>query len=103
MHRYSVLALLHGFIAAAFLASLVLLVPESQAQTADGQPPAIEQVCDGKTGALWGLCVAYCEAMDCDYPFPHASDEACDHVLGNYLKKSGGDLPPCEESGGEME
>jgi hypothetical protein len=36
--------------------------------------------------------------MDCDFAFPHAADQACDSVLGNYLKKSGGDMPPCEES-----
>lgn len=75
---------------------LMMEAPVSYAQTADGQTPAVESVCDGLSGALWGLCVSYCEAMDCDYPFPHADDQACDKVLGNYLKKSGSELPPCE-------
>ena len=96
MHRYSLLPLLRGVTTAAAVASIVLLAPTSFAQTADGQTPAEEHICDGKTGAVWGLCVAYCEAMDCDYAFPHASEEACDHVLANYLKKANGELPPCE-------
>jgi len=42
-----------------------------QAQTPDGVPPANEGVCDvlkaqGVTPKLYGLCVAYCEALDCD-------------------------------------
>ena len=82
---------------AAFSCSLFFAsTPTSYAQTADGQTPAEESVCDGLSGALWGLCVSYCEAMDCDYSFPHADDQACDKVLGNYLKKSGSELPPCE-------
>ena len=96
MRQYSFLPLLRGVTTATAFASIVLLSPPSYAQTADGQTPAEEHVCDGNTGALWGLCVAYCEAMDCDYAFPHASDTACDHVLANYLKKSNGVLPPCE-------
>lgn len=86
------------FLGAAFALALVTIgASASQAKTPDGQPPSTERVCDGLKGALWGLCVSYCEAMDCDYPFPHASDNACDHVLSNYMKKSGGELPPCED------
>jgi len=39
------------------------------AQTADGSPPSDESVCSvlhDATPALFGLCVAYCEALDCD-------------------------------------
>jgi hypothetical protein len=59
--------------------------------------PAEETVCHdaGLTGALWGLCNAYCEAMDCDFATPDASETACQKVLGNFQKKSGGLLPPC--------
>ena len=38
------------------------------AQTPDGLPPANEGVCDSLQMAkpgLYGLCVAYCEALDC--------------------------------------
>jgi hypothetical protein len=48
--------------------------------TADGDPPAVENECDGLAGAAWGLCNAYCEAMDCDSAAPHASAEACDRI-----------------------
>ncbi len=68
------------------------------AQTPDEMTPAEETVCDGLEGAAFGLCNAYCEAMDCD------SDEgynqhpiACDKVFANYEKKTGGEVPPCVE------
>lgn len=54
------------------LACLVAVsVGLSTAQTPDGQTPANEGVCDelkadGITKGLYGLCVAYCEAQDCD-------------------------------------
>jgi hypothetical protein len=95
-----------------FLALGVLAVtPASHAQTADGMTPAEETVCDGQPGALWGLCVAYCEAMDCDSESPLADEQACERVLANYMKKSGGELPPCppclematDEEGGTCE
>jgi hypothetical protein len=41
----------------------------AMALTPDGETPAIEDVCDqliGGTPGLYGLCVAYCEAQDCD-------------------------------------
>lgn len=59
----------HTFI----LCVLVLLGVNSPAyaQTPDGMPPANERICDplksgGVTRSLYGLCVAYCEALDCD-------------------------------------
>ena len=70
-------------------------VTSSQAKTPDGKPPAVESVCDGLSGSLWGLCVAYCEAMDCTDPNQHASDKACDRVFANYMKKSESEFPPC--------
>ena len=35
-------------------------------QTPDGQTPATETACELESGAAFGLCNAYCEAMDCD-------------------------------------
>jgi hypothetical protein len=84
----------HMTVVGLMMLGLLALVPASQAQTADGQTPAVEDVCDGQIGALWGLCVAYCEAMDCDFDYPHADDRACNRVLENY-KKLSGQLPPC--------
>ena len=77
------------------LGLLALAVPALGNGTPDGKPPSEETVCDGLQGALFGLCNAYCEAMDCDSPNHHASDTACARVLANYMKHSGGQPPPC--------
>jgi hypothetical protein len=77
------------------LGLLALAVPSLAKGTPDGKPPSEETVCDSLGGALFGLCNAYCEAMDCDSPNHHASDTACARVLQNYMKHSGGQPPPC--------
>jgi hypothetical protein len=60
-----------------------LLAAPVSGQTTDGQTPAQETICEtwGFEGKVQGLCNAYCEAMDCDDPFPQASDQACSRVL----------------------
>jgi hypothetical protein len=66
--------------------------------TPDGIPPAFETICDGQTGAAHGLCTAYCEAMDCDSPKPHASAQACAKIANNFVRITGQPLPcdcPC--------
>lgn len=67
------------------------------AQTPDGDTPAEEDVCDDLHGAAFGLCNAYCEALDCD------SDEgydqhpnACETVLAKFLNRTGTNGPPCD-------
>lgn len=67
----------------------------SDAQTSDGVTPASESICDGEVGAAYGLCNAYCEAMDCDSEEPNASEKACEKVLANYVKHTDM-MPPCE-------
>lgn len=67
----------------------------AQAKTPDGATPAEETVCDGLAGPLFGLCNAYCEAMDCGDPNQAASDQSCQRVLDNFIRHSGGDVPPC--------
>jgi hypothetical protein len=66
--------------------------------TPDGSPPAEETVCEnaGLRGAAYGICVAYCEANDCD-TFPDA--KACSQLFDNYVKLTGDEAPPCEEVG----
>jgi hypothetical protein len=63
--------------------AVLSFTPMSLAQTADGETPAEEPVCDDLNGALYGLCVAYCEAMDCHLGDQFASDRACERVLTN--------------------
>ena len=65
----------------------------SKAQTPDDMTPAEEDVCDVLEGAAYGLCNAYCEAMDCDSEEAQASDEACGKVLGNYETKTDVRMP----------
>ena len=66
--------------------------------TPDGRPPADETDCDGFSGAAFGLCNAYCEAMDCDSAAPHASAEACANVADNFARHAGGRPLPCAEN-----
>ena len=51
--------------------------------------------CEGQVGSAFGLCNAYCEAMDCDSDDPQASDIACDKVMDRF-EQATGSLPPCE-------
>jgi hypothetical protein len=63
--------------------------------TRDGSPPAEETVCSdaGLMGAALGLCIAFCEANDCDaYP----DSDACDVLRENYARITGELLLPCE-------
>ena len=93
------------------LAALVLMAPAAYSQTADGQTPADETVCDplkadGVTKGLYGLCVAFCEAQDfadLENPITEAEYEALEdgvpsgRILTNYnRKKTEADPPmPC--------
>ena len=83
---------------AAFALALSPPPPAAEGQTPDGETPAEEDICSaaGFTGAAWGLCNAYCEAMDCDGA-PEATPEACAKVKANFEKKTGGKIAlPCE-------
>jgi hypothetical protein len=63
--------------------------------TPDEVPPADEAVCDdsGLTGAAFGLCIAYCEANDCD-AFPNK--KACDVLRENFTRITGETGFPCD-------
>ncbi len=66
--------------------------PVGFASTPDGETPAEEHVCDGYRGAAFGLCNAYCEAMDCDDD-PNADQDACDKVEDKFEARTGKDIP----------
>lgn len=76
-------------------ALLLLSTGAALASTPDGKPPSEETVCDNETGAAFGLCNAYCEAMDCDSNNPQASANACSKVRTKFQNITGRDLP-CE-------
>jgi len=78
-----------------FLALLLLCTGAALAQTPDGETPSEETVCDGESGAAYGLCNAYCEAMDCDSDDAQASETACTKVRDKFTNITGRDLP-CE-------
>ncbi|UCH79906.1 MAG: hypothetical protein JSW20_09125 [Nitrospiraceae bacterium] len=82
------------FIAIIFFISL----PVMAKKTPDEMTPSIETVCDdaGLFGAAWGLCNAYCEAMDCDSDVTRASDKACDNIFDKIVTITG-EVPPCED------
>ena len=84
------------------LSIVVIGTSSASASTPDGQTPSRETVCDMETGAAYGLCNAYCEAMDCTDPNQRASDQGCESVRENFEKKTGRPLPctltcPCPE------
>lgn len=89
-------------ISAAFVATVMIGTPALALAYGDGtpdeQPPAEEQPCDaaGLRGAAFGLCVAYCEANDCDI---QPDKTACDRLRDNYAKITGEALFPCDSGG----
>lgn len=85
--------------AAALLVGWAAMSGSAMAQTADGETPANEGVCDvlkadGITNGLYGLCVAYCEAQDLD---SIDKEPPSTKILANYNKrKQAGDPDmPC--------
>jgi hypothetical protein len=61
----------HTLVVAVLAVLLMVASASAQAQTPDSTPPTNEGVCsglraDGVTPALFGLCVSYCETLDCD-------------------------------------
>lgn len=72
----------------------------SAKDTHDGESPAAEDICTrwGFSGAVNGLCNAYCEAMDCDATTPQASEEACDRVFDKIIVALGEmPFPTCQD------
>ena len=78
------------------LLSMLLPSMSSALGTPDGLPPSMETICDSKQGAAYGLCNAYCEAMDCDDIAPHASVTACQKVSDKFTQLTGEPLP-CDD------
>ena len=87
------IALSIGFLT--LVAAVVLTTAdESRAQTADGFAPAEETACDGLPGAEFGLCNAYCEAIDCDSR--EKPIKACESLRDNYFELTGLSALPCD-------
>ncbi len=50
--------------------------------------------CAAFSGAAYGLCTAYCEAMECGSDDQHASNTACQKVLDKFFQLTK-QPPPC--------
>ncbi len=88
---------------------LAMFALPATAQTPDGVTPANEEMCDvlvDATPGLYGLCVAMCEAQDCEaelnpftgeVEFDPSCKPSAEHLLANYNKKAGPSDPrmPC--------
>jgi len=83
-----------------FVSTLLgMLLPSlaSALGTPDGLPPPMEHVCDAEKGAAYGLCNAYCQAMDCDSAEPSASATACQKVADKFVQIAGRPVPCSEQ------
>jgi hypothetical protein len=69
------------------------------ADTADGSTPAEETSCDSASGVANGLCVAYCEATDCNSSLTTTADEGCNAIDDAFTDITGGSLE-CFADGG---
>ena len=69
---------------------VIMAMGGTYAQTPDG-------ACDGLEDNAWGLCNAYCYAMDCD-GVPNASARACAQVALNFYRATDEQTMPCVES-----
>ena len=69
--------------------------------TPDEAPPAEEQACEsaGLYGSAYGLCVAFCEANDCDAQLDQPDDKACSALRKRYLRATEQLFFPCEIAG----
>jgi hypothetical protein len=84
----------------AMLVGLLASTPTVYAETRDGETPAEETVCGGLEGNMFGICNAYCEAMDCDDPNHKASDTACLKKAQQWTAIAGETVLPCNEGAG---
>lgn len=94
---------LHSMLVALLAMAWTVAPLGARAQTPDGATPAEESVCDPLHDAspgLYGLCVSYCEAQDCD-SIGDAIDDRCEvpsiHLLDIYDRiRTAADPPmPC--------
>lgn len=60
-----------------------------------GVTPAENPVCDALTGVPNGICVAFCEAQNCD---ENPDGPACDTLRNNWENITGNPTLPCEAS-----
>jgi dienelactone hydrolase len=82
-----------GFLAAVLLVMVLLFGSTLAVAKGRGGDPT---VCQGEHGRAFGLCNAYCEAMDCDWDL-NAPEDDCADVKSNYQRLTGEEELPCEQ------
>lgn len=66
--------------------------------TPDELPPAAENICDEEPKGQSGLCIAWCEANDCELEDPNNLPTHCRNVKNQWQSRSGKTDLPCELS-----
>ncbi len=92
---------IRSVVLASLVAAVGLIAAGAATKTPDAKTPAEETECDSLRGASFGLCTAYCEAMDCDSDAPKAKPAACLRVLKKFRKVSEDASPPCFDGDGD--
>jgi len=82
-----------GILAAVLLVMVLLFGSTLAVAKGRGGDPT---VCQGESGRAFGLCNAYCEAMDCDWDLDAPEDDCAD-VKANYQRLTGEEELPCEQ------
>jgi hypothetical protein len=81
-------------IAIAVVFALFLALGRATADTCEaGTDETRAGLCDGFSGVTFGMCVALCEARECDRQ--PADDERCEVLRRGFDRVSGGVQPPC--------
>ena len=76
-------------------AGTILLTGTLYAKPPDFVPASQDSICNSVSGAAFGLCISYCEAMDCDGEEAAASESACLTIRDRFVQLTGSDVP-CE-------
>jgi hypothetical protein len=71
--------------------------PKIEIKTPNGKTPAKENVCHEykEGGEVYGLCIAYCEAKNCQ---TETDDPSCAKLKENYVCLTNMDFLPCESA-----
>ena len=83
------------FLSMAFAVPLLMAAAASAPASAQGMADDTACVLAGLLGEEFGLCNAYCEAMDCDGDTPQASAKACEKVRAKFEAIEGAPELPC--------
>jgi hypothetical protein len=85
------------FVAPMIIIGVVIAVLGSTLMVGAQDAESAQSTCEGLGGAAFGLCTAFCDAMDCAGDSPQATEEAC-HRVEEKFHQITGSAPPCRAS-----